>query len=96
MKAGGFADAEDKLCGTVIRCQYDRMDRLTEESLDGEAVGYSYDMCENHIKNVDKNGSEVYTYNEKNEMKNLQNELNNLGTERAAGKTSAQIAAEYE
>ena len=31
-----------------------------------------------------------------NEMKELRNELDNLSIERAAGKTSAQIAAEYE
>lgn len=33
LKAGSFADGEDRLCGTVIRYQYDQMDRLTEESI---------------------------------------------------------------
>ena len=68
LKAGSFADAEDKLCGTVIRYQYDKMDRLTEESHDGEAVGYSYDLCGNRLERVDKNGNEVYTYNVKNQL----------------------------
>ena len=68
LKAGSFADAEEKLCGTVIRYRYDKMDRLTEESHDGEAVGYSYDLCGNRIKRVDKNGIEMYTYNVKNQL----------------------------
>ena len=74
LKAGSFADAGDKLCGTVIRYQYDRMDRLTEESHDGEAVCYSYDPCGNRIKKVDKNGSEVYTYNVKNQLASRKSE----------------------
>ncbi len=74
LKAGSFADAGDKLCGTVIRYQYDRMDRLTEESHDGEAVCYSYDLCGNRIKKVDKNGNEVYTYNVKNQLASRKSE----------------------
>ena len=68
MKAGSFADAENKLCGTVIRYQYDNMGRLTEESHDGETVEYGYDLCGNRKKKVDKNGMEVYTYNVKNQL----------------------------
>ena len=74
LKAGSFADAEEKLCGTVIRYRYDKMDRLTEESHDGEAVGYSYDLCGNRIKRVDKNGIEMYTYNVKNQLVNRKSE----------------------
>ena len=50
------------------------MDRLTEEAHDGEAVGYSYDLCGNRIKKVDKNGSEVYTYNVKNQLASRKSE----------------------
>ena len=68
LKAGSFADAEDRLRGTVIRYRYDKRDRLTWESHDGDAAGYSYDLCGNRIKKVDKNGQEVYTYNVKNQL----------------------------
>ena len=44
------------------------MNRLTEESYDGEAVGYIYDLCGNRLEKVDKNGKEVYTYNVKNQL----------------------------
>lgn len=64
----------DKLCGTVIRCQYNKMDRLTEESHDGEAVVYSYAPCGNRMEKVDKNGNEVYTYNVKNQLASRKSE----------------------
>lgn len=68
MKMGSFTGPEDKLCGTVIRYQYDKMNRLTEESYDDEAVGYSYDLCGNRLERVDKNSKEEYNYNIKNQL----------------------------
>ena len=44
------------------------MERLIEESYDGEVVGYRYDLYGNHLDRVDKNGKEMYTYNVKNQL----------------------------
>ncbi len=33
-----------------------------------EAVCYSYGLCGNRLKKVDKNGNEMYTYNVKNQL----------------------------
>lgn len=44
------------------------MDRLTSESRDGEETAYSYDFCGNRLKKLDKNGTEEYHYNRKNQL----------------------------
>lgn len=68
LKTGCFMDYEDRLCDRVVRYQYDKMDRLTEESYDGVAVRYGYDLCGNRLEKVDKNSKEVYNYNVRNQL----------------------------
>lgn len=68
LKMGCFMEHKDRLCDRVIHYQYDKMDRLTEESYDGEAVRYGYDLCGNRLERVDKNSKEVYNYNVRNQL----------------------------
>ncbi|WP_077611728.1 RHS repeat-associated core domain-containing protein [Clostridium sp. Marseille-P2415] len=53
---------------TVIGYRYDKMNRLTEEMYDGEAIQYIYDLCGNRMEKNSVAGKETYCYNRRNQL----------------------------
>ncbi len=54
------------------------MNRLTEEAYEEEAIQYQYDLCGNRLEKTDKNGTEVYTYNSKNQLLGRKSNRSNI------------------
>ena len=53
---------------TRIANQYDALNRLIQESYDGENISYEYDYCGNRIGKESVAGKETYCYNGRNQL----------------------------
>ena len=68
LKMGNCLLFGDSLADLAVSYRYGSMDRLTGENWDGKETVYSYDFCGNRLKRLDKNGTEEYHYNRKNQL----------------------------
>ena len=68
LKSGSRIGGEGKATEHKVSYVYDRMDRLVSDTRQGEKTAYVYYLCGNHLKKLDKSGTEEYHYNRKNQL----------------------------
>ena len=68
LKSGSRIGGEGKATEHKDSYVYDRMDRLVSDTRQGEKTAYVYYLCGNHLKKLDKSGTEEYHYNRKNQL----------------------------